>query len=424
MTPAANIPFSRPEIKGVSTICVIHPFDPRGKKIGGIESHIRELIRSVPPDLNLVLIGIDEIGDLKRRYPQLVYFDGRPFEFVPLLTCLDEQHLKPATRLHRSLTLRFFLAFLACFLSIRSILRSRACTLEIQRFEFAIFSKLLNIKSVQMVHGEGSPDQPMDSLLKKYWFLHRLCEFIAMRVSARVLGVNSNIVAALKQRFSGKARDIDKLSVSVNSEIFAVNHNIPITNPFKIVFAGRLDSFKRPDLIFKVIGALRNYHQVPVEFHYIGTSDPLKFPDFYAIEDITILHGFCRAEKIAEIFGDMHAGLLLSEFEGMPVFALELMSVGRPLAALGLPQLEPILKEGVSGYMVARTRDDQENVQAVARALLRLRSEMALGQFQPDKIHSLIMPYTQHTQLKRLFSIHRQLLETSDDDQSHYSPVL
>jgi len=410
MLPAAEIaPASSAKPMSLNTICVIHPFDPRGRKIGGIESHIREMIRSIPPDLNLVLIGVDEIGDLKRRHLQLANFDGRPFEFIPLLKRLDGEHLTPATRLHRSLTLRFFIAFLACVFFIRPILRSRPCTLEIQRFEFALFSTLLGIKSIQIVHGEGSPHQPMDSLLKKYWFVHQIGEAVAMRVSARILGVNPNIVAGLKRRFSRKCSDIGELSVSVNSNIFAVHPNIPVSSPFNIVFAGRLDAFKRPDLIFRVIDCLRSFHQIPVAFHYIGTSDPSKFPDFHAIEDITILHGFCRAETIAGLFGKMHAGLLMSEFEGMPVFALELLSAGRPLVALRLPQLDSIVVDDVSGYAVSRSKDDGENVRAAAGALLKLRSQMAMGRFHPHEIHSLISPYTQHTQLQRLFALHRQL---------------
>jgi glycosyltransferase involved in cell wall biosynthesis len=273
------------------------------------------------------------------------------------------------------------------------------------------------MKSVQMVHGEGSPHQPMDSLLKKYWFVHQLGEIISMYVSTRVLGVNPNIAAGLKRRFSWKARDIGTLTVSVNSTIFSADYRISPPNPLKIVFAGRLDAFKRPDLIFKVIDRLHSVHEIPVEFHYIGSSDPCKFEEFTPIKHITVLHGFCRAKRIAEIFGRMHAGLLLSEFEGMPVFALELMSVGRPLVALELPQLTSIIEDGVSGYMVARTKNDETNVREVTKALLRLRSELVRGCFHPDQIRSLIMPYTAHTQMKRLFDIHRQLHVNSGDDQ-------
>ncbi|WP_164255216.1 glycosyltransferase family 4 protein, partial [Stenotrophomonas maltophilia] len=71
-----------------------------------------------------------------------------------------------------------------------------------------------------------------------------------------------------------------------------------------------------------------------------GTSNPQRFPEFAAIEDVTICHGFKDAVGMAATIGNVHAGILTSEFEGMPRFVLETLAVGRPVVAMHLPQLE------------------------------------------------------------------------------------
>ena len=45
-------------------ICLIHPFDPRGEKVGGLETYLRDFITFHPGDTDLLFIGVDSRGDL------------------------------------------------------------------------------------------------------------------------------------------------------------------------------------------------------------------------------------------------------------------------------------------------------------------------------------------------------------------------
>src|SRR5262249_35717351 len=148
---------------------------------------------------------------------------------------------------------------------------------------------------------------------------------------------------------------IDTLWTWVNTEIFQPKPLSRDVAPFRIVFAGRLDEFKNPPLMFRAIRALRAKLDGAVEFHYIGTSDPHRFSEFGDIEDITIRHGFKDAAGMAATLASAHAGVLTSEFEGMPRFVLETLAVGRPVVAVHLPQLEPVIHHGDSGILVPRT---------------------------------------------------------------------
>ena len=58
--PARNASHAKPRYQ----ICLIHPFDPRGEKVGGLETYIRDFITFHPADTDLLFIGVDSTGDL------------------------------------------------------------------------------------------------------------------------------------------------------------------------------------------------------------------------------------------------------------------------------------------------------------------------------------------------------------------------
>lgn len=391
-----------------STLCIIQPFDPRGDKIGGIESHMRELIRSCPDDMSILMIGIDEIGDLKLNRVQMAKFAGRSFEFMPLLARTGKDHLFAAKSLTSSLTFNFFFAFFANFRAIRRVLKGRHSSIELQRFEYSTFGRLLGRPTLQMIHGEGDPNQPMDSILRKYWWLNQLNERITMNAATRLVGVNPAIVESIRRRFPFAATKAEFMTVSVNTDVFAEAPEFPPLQSFKICFAGRLDAFKRPDLMFQIFADLRRRHGLAVEFHYIGTSDPERFPEFALIRDATVLHGGQKSENVARLMGEMHAGILVSEFEGMPVYALEMLAVGRPLVVLDLPQMRPLVEDDVSGVSVTR-EEGRDPVEIVSDAFKRVHDGLAADKYRSNAIRAKSEPYSHLTQLQRLFERHRAL---------------
>ena len=46
-------------------LCVVHSFDPRGAKVGGLETFIRDMLAFAPDDFSFLMIGVDAIGDQK-----------------------------------------------------------------------------------------------------------------------------------------------------------------------------------------------------------------------------------------------------------------------------------------------------------------------------------------------------------------------
>lgn len=390
-------------------ICLIHPFDPRGEKVGGLETYIRDFITFHPDDTDLLFIGVDSKGDLELGKIHKLTFRGRTFEFLPILRYSDQQAREAAKTVRSSLTGQFFVALLRHFGMIARLIRSRRCSIDLRRVEFSWLPAILRLPFVQMLHGEGVPKMQMDSLLRRYSFVHNAGERFAVAASEKFLCVNPHITERLQKTYPSRKDKIDTLWTWVNTDIFKPQPLPRDVDPFRIVFAGRLDEFKDPALMFMTIAELRHRLDGKVEFHYIGTSDPHRFPEFAAIEDVTVRHGFKDAAGMAATLASVHAGILTSEFEGMPRFVLETLAVGRPVAAMHLPQLEAAVHDGVSGYLVPRSDTRQAMADDMAQRFVELRDAMARGELDSTRIAASIKTFTPNTQLARVFRYHQEI---------------
>jgi len=390
-------------------ICLIHPFDPRGEKVGGLETYIRDFITFHPVDTDILFIGVDSTGDLELGRLHRLIFRGRGFDFLPILHYSDRQAREAARSIRTSLTGQFFVALLRYFGPIAKLIRARRCSIDLRRVEFSWLPAVLRLPFVQMLHGEGAPKLQMDSLLRKYAFVHNTGERFAVAMSEKFLCVNPFITERLQRTYPRRKDKIDTLWTWVNTDIFKPQPWPSSLSSFQIVFAGRLDEFKDPPLMFKTITRLRQRLDGDVVFHYIGTSDPHRFDEFAAIEDITVRHGFKDAAGMAETLASAHAGILTSEFEGMPRCVLETLAVGRPVVAMHLPQLEPVIHHGVSGYLVARGGRTDDMAEALAQRFLDVRDAIAAGEIDPVQIADAVGAFTPDTQLARVFRYHQEI---------------
>jgi glycosyltransferase involved in cell wall biosynthesis len=390
-------------------ICLIHPFDPRGEKVGGLETYIRDFITFHPDDTDLLFIGVDSAGDLKLGELHRLTFRGRTFDFLPILRYSDRQAREAARSIRGSLTGQFFLALLRHFGPIARLIRSRRCSIDLRRVEFSWLPVLLRLPFVQMMHGEGAPKLQMDSLLRRYSFVHNAGERFAVATSAKFLCVNPFITERLQRTYPRRKNKIDTLWTWVNTDIFQPQPLTGTATPFRVVFAGRLDEFKDPPLMFRTIGRLRKRLQGGVEFHYIGTSDPHRFAEFAEIKDVTTCHGFKDATGMAAALANAHAGILTSEFEGMPRFVLETLAVGRPVVAVHLPQLEPVIQDGKSGYLVPRGGSSEDIADALVQRFVDIRDAVDAGKLDAARIGSVIGDFTPGNQLARVFRYHQEI---------------
>ena len=66
-------------------LVLMHPLDPRGKKIGGIESHVRLVLEYAPADWSVLFVGVDGQGNCRLGEVTPMTFRGRIIDFLPVL---------------------------------------------------------------------------------------------------------------------------------------------------------------------------------------------------------------------------------------------------------------------------------------------------------------------------------------------------
>jgi glycosyltransferase involved in cell wall biosynthesis len=397
----------------VHCLCLIHPIDPRGRKIGGIETHIRMLLRHAPAAWRVLMVGVDGYGNCKLGEPTNILIDGRSIEFLPVTYFPEENINTAATRLQQSITARFGFGLLRHLFRVRRAIGNGPATIELQRFEFAVVPLLLRRPAIQIIHGEGSKTDKMDSLIKKYWFVHRTMEETAIRAAHAIVCVNPNIEGKIKHKLPSRASLVDFMPVAVDTEVFKQAAFDRRESIFRVVFTGRLDEFKDPPTMFRTLRAVHDRLAGRFEFHYIGTSDPHRYAEFSEIEPFTVRHGYCAAAEVAAIIARCHAGILTSFFEGMPCYLLELLAVGRPVAAIRLPQYDLVVEESVSGALVERRADDAETIHELADRLVTIWLAIERGELDPQRICAKVEPFSTASLLGRHFTRHRQIWHAS-----------
>jgi hypothetical protein len=105
----------------------------------------------------------------------------------------------------------------------------------------------------------------------------------------------------------------------------------------------------------------------------------------------------------------MHAGILTSDFEGMPRCVLETLAVGRPVVAMHLPQLDAVIHDHESGFIVPRDAPQDELAERLADRFIDLRTAILNKEIDPTMVARKVDPFTPRTQLARVFHFHREI---------------
>ena len=93
------IPMKRDSwLSATYNIALVHPFDIRGTKIGGLETYIRDFVTFCPENTRVLFVGVDAVGDMKLGRITETTFRGRHFDFMPILHYPDERAREAARR--------------------------------------------------------------------------------------------------------------------------------------------------------------------------------------------------------------------------------------------------------------------------------------------------------------------------------------
>jgi len=74
-----------------------------------------------------------------------------------------------------------------------------------------------------------------------------------------------------------------------------------------------------------------------------------------------------------------------------------------------LPQLEPAIQDGASGFLVPRAGSPDEMADTLAQRFIDVRKAIDAGEIDPARIGGAISDFTPGTQLARVFRFHQEI---------------
>lgn len=185
---------------------------------------------------------------------------------------------------------------------------------------------------------------------------------------------------ALKYKITTK----DKL-ITIYNGVEVTNYKLQITNKsqipnskLQIVFVGRLDEPKKPELLLKAFSELSDDIKARAEVLIVGEGSKKEFliSNFKFLKNVKFLGGLTR-EKVFEVLRESDVFVLTSNYEGFPITILEAMSCELPIIASDVGGIKEALTPEI-GFLIKRPSFAKsfgrvkDNVEELKKALTEL----------------------------------------------------
>jgi glycosyltransferase involved in cell wall biosynthesis len=400
-------------------IAIIHPLDPLGSKIGGIEQHIRGFIKRAPEEFAITLVGFTE-DRRKRPVGRRLQLDleGRPFSNFPVCYIPEPNRRKAVPQT---------LSFTAGLFKHRPNLEGMF--LQFHRVEPSLICPRKNTK-VLFIHGniETLFDSSNESRWSKWPSLYFHIERFFINRMSKIFVQNDDglefykkIYPHLSNRLVFFPSWVDESTFfpypletkEIMKRSFLQQRNIDAASKM-ILFAGRLERAKDPMLLmvaFQHIYSLDRQVLLVVVGSGSLENDMLQYAVKNNIRSRVLFLGSLPQAEVAEVMRLSDAFLLTSSFEGMPYVVVEALATGLPVVSTNVGAISKAVHNNLSGLLV-NSRSPIE----IGNAVLALLSEK--GSYTPAQCIEAIKPFTSHKVLGDLYKFYAQLASSRISFQS------
>ena len=392
---------------------VIYPIDSIGKKYGGIETTIRSYVKSLPQMLKIEIIGISvKNGPLNPGRWHDITFSGREVRFYPVLEVED-----PNYRTRIPLIFKFVVALL---LHRRKINFSNRIIM-FHRLEPAYVLSDIRSKKILFLHG-NIPQYLKDRYSENKWKgLHKiyfLIEPFFIKKMARIFVVSQKACMYYKEKYRRDAQRFKFMPTWYNPETFyreeglcreeiISQYDLPLKK-VQILFVGRLELPKNPDLLIKVFKEI-NQHYPESVLIIIGdgklSEQVEQLISKLNLEGAVFIIGRQSQKAIVDLMNVSDVMLMTSAIEGMPRVAMESLACGLPVVSTDAGEVHIVVKNGESGALVY-SHDPRE----IAQALISVVDSPP----SPTSCRNAVAEYTEE---KIITFINKELMEVIDDLQ-------
>lgn len=156
-------------------LCLIHPLDPRVAAADVVEARLAAIFAARPIDFSLLVVGVDEVGDLAPGVVVTLEVGGRRFDFLPVARGRDGG---------------FAAGLLRHLVAVRAAARADFASVAVHDVAWAVLARLVGRPLVLVVHrdpraGAVAGRAPMSTILR---------EAMALRAADRIVGCDGDFV--------------------------------------------------------------------------------------------------------------------------------------------------------------------------------------------------------------------------------------
>lgn len=381
---------------------IFYPADPVGVVPGGIDTFIRGIIKSAPPDVVISLVGMST--DPVRRPPGVwttCHVGHRAFAFFPVVVVDDA-----GQRGRVPLSVRFMAGVWR---------HGEALQDGFDVFDFHRIEPLFQYESdprPKNVFFHQDPGylrlQASDNLWRRMPAVYEKLEARAMRSVASAWCVRESGVKVLCERYPTLSRQTRFVPTWVDTDVFS-----PVSDAARlslraqladrlgldlsaswVISVGRLDTQKNPQ---RLLQAVTQLHAQGRPLHWLVVGDGVLQSE---LSQAVVQRGLSRQVRfmgllppteIAQWLCAADVFALSSAYEGMPMALLEALGCGLPAVVTDVGEVRRVVLPGRNGA-IASDQSDEAFTQALREGLDHAAQWRgapacdAVAEFQPDRV--------------------------------------
>jgi len=385
-------------------LTIIYPFNPIGKKAGGIETFMRGIIKYLSKDIVISIVGlINDPEEQPLGEWSTIVCEGKEIPFFPVMIEGNEDK-----RERIPLSIRFTLALK------QSKIDLTGHDLFFHRIEPAILFLNNKHKKYFVVHHDIEKflsKNDCEVVWAKFPWLYKIFEKIIYKYATKVLTVNGKTLIYYKETYKQIAHRFEFIPTCVDTEIFyplpndkeclkqqlGSEYSIPSDRKW-ILFVGRLQKQKAPEKLIQVLSQLdHNHHLVIVGDGNLRSELDVLCKALQLEERVHFL-GTMMQEAIRALFQVSDLFLLTSNFEGMPICLLEAHACGLPIVSTPVGEVARIIDQGKSGVIV-----ENHAVDSIANSVNHVLQNQS--SFSSQNCIEAMAQFTAPAVIKKMFSL-------------------
>jgi hypothetical protein len=176
-------------------LCLVHPFDPRSAPRDVVEQRILTIAAHRPNDFSLLIVGIDERGDLELGSVVAIEVAGRQFDFLAVA--------------RSSAPHRFAAGFLARLRRVKAAARAALSSVAVHAPAWAGFARLVGRPLVMVIHR----DPRAGAVAGRVSALSAWRERLATRAADRIVACDPDYVRRCRHDDPVAAAKVEQLTI-------------------------------------------------------------------------------------------------------------------------------------------------------------------------------------------------------------------